>query len=142
MNTIGGRIIDSESSRMLPELTDVNRPYWIGGERGKLFIHYCDVCERWVHPPAACCGACSGLLEARPVSGRGTLFSFTINEQIFNPEVEPPYTIAIVVLDEQDDLRLPTNIVGGSGTALEIGMAVRVVFERNGEHFVPLFEIA
>lgn len=126
---------------MLPELNDVNRSYWTGGANGELLIHHCGSCERWVHPPAKRCGVCSGSLEARPVSGRGTLFSFTVNEQVFNPEVEPPYTIGIVVLDEQDDLRLPTNIIGGSGTALEIGMAVRVVFERNGEHFVPLFEV-
>lgn len=127
---------------MLPELTDVNRPYWTGGANGELLIHYCAACERWVHPPAKCCGVCSGPLEARPVSGRATLFSFTVNEQVFNPEVAPPYTIAIVVLDEQEDLRLPTNIVGGSSATLEIGMPMRLVFERNGEHFVPLFEVA
>jgi uncharacterized OB-fold protein len=73
------------------------------------------------------------------VSGRGTIFTFTENFQQFHPDVPPPYVIAIVVLDEQDDLRLPTNIVDCDPAALECGAPVRVVFEQQGEIFVPLF---
>jgi uncharacterized OB-fold protein len=47
--------------------------------------------------------------------------------------------VAIVVLDEQDDLRLPTNIVGVDPDSLECGTRVRVAFERHGEIFVPVF---
>lgn len=127
---------------MLPDLTDVTRPYWTGGRAGELLVLYCATCDRWVHPPVPTCPTCEGPLEPRPVSGRGTVFSFTINEQLFNPEVPPPYNIAIVVLDEQDDLRLPTNIIGCDDADIRIGMPVTVVFERNGDHFVPLFEPA
>jgi uncharacterized protein len=48
--------------------------------------------------------------------------------------------IAIVELDEQSDLRLPTNIVRCDPDALECGLPVRVLFERNGKVFVPVFE--
>ncbi len=135
-------MVEPETPRLLPELTDLNRSYWTGGADGQLLISHCEPCRHWVHPPAVTCAACGGALFARPVSGLGTVFSFTVNEQTFNPEVKPPYNIAIVVLDEQEDLRLPTNIVGCEPEALRIGMAVTVVFERNGEHVVPLFEPA
>ncbi len=54
----------------------------------------------------------------------------------------PPYSIAIVTLDEQDDLRLATNLVGVEPDAIEIGMPVQVVFEPNDEIWVPLFQPA
>ena len=133
------RIIEPDAPRMLPALTDATRPFWTGGADGQLLIQYCASCERWVHPPVDQCPGCAGPLEARPVSGEGTVFTFTVNEQQFHPDVAPPNIIAIVVLDEQDDLRLPTNIVDCDEDDLAIGMRVRVAFERNGDVYVPLF---
>ena len=74
------------------------------------------------------------------MSGRGAVFTFTVNDQPFNPKVPPPYVIAIVELVEQPDLRIPTNIVGCEPDRVRCGMPVRVLFEQRGEFFVPLFE--
>jgi len=134
------RIIEPTEPRILPPLTDVNRPFWTGGARGELLILYCTECECWVHPPVAACPHCDGSLEPRPVRGTGTLFTFTVNEHQYHPDVPPPYVIAIVELDEQPDLRLPTNIVHAPLDSLRCGMRVRVLFEDRGEIFVPLFE--
>ena len=129
--------------RMLPPLTDLNRAYWTGGARGELLIQRCAACGRWLHPPAPTCPSCAGTeLRFDPVSGNGTIFTFTVNHQPFHPDVPPPYVIAIVVLDEQDDLRLPTNIVDCDPDTLACGMAVRVGFEQHGDVFVPVFSPA
>jgi uncharacterized OB-fold protein len=125
--------------RILPTLNDRNRPFWTGGANGQLLIQRCTACGRWVHPPVDACPSCGGALVAEAVSGHGTIFTFTVNEQQFHPDVAPPYVIAIVVLDEQDDLRLPTNIVDAEPESLEIGMPVHVQFEQHGEVFVPVF---
>lgn len=125
---------------MLPQTTDETRAFWTGGANGELLVQFCEACDRWLHPPSTTCPDCAGALVARPVSGRGTVFSFTINEQPFHPDAEPPYDITIVVLDEQDDLRLITNLVGCELDEIEIGMPVQVVFEDRGDVFVPLFE--
>jgi uncharacterized OB-fold protein len=124
---------------MLPALSDENRPFWTGGSEGHLLIQHCDACGRWQHPPAAMCGRCGGAVDARPVSGNGKVFSFTVNEQPFHPDVPPPYVIALVTLDEQDDLRLPTNLVGVSDGELRCGLPVSVRFEPHGDVFVPVF---
>ena len=135
--------VEPTAPRPLPaRLGDRNRPFWTGGLDGELRIQFCVSCDRWVHPPMATCPTCDGTLEARPVSGRGTVLTFTINEQPFHPDVEPPYNIAVVVLDEQDDLRLVTNIVHCDLDAIEIDMPVQVVFEIHDEIAVPLFEPA
>lgn len=134
------RIVEPTAPRMLPALDERNRAFWTGGARGELLLQRCEDCQRWVHPQRATCLGCDGPLVDRAVSGRGTVFTFTVNEQPFHPDVPPPYTIAIVELVEQADLRLPTNLVGCEPGEIAIGMPVRVVFEAAGEHHVPLFE--
>jgi uncharacterized protein len=126
--------------RILPPLTDLNRPFWTGGADGALLIQRCVDCRRWTHPPAEQCPACGGRLVPEAVSGTGTVFTFTENFQQFHPDVPPPYLIGIVVLDEQDDLRIPTNLVHCEPSEIECGTPVRVLFERHGAYFVPLFE--
>ena len=79
------------------------------------------------------------MAEPEPVSGRGTVFTFTINHQQYHPDVAPPYVIAVVELDEQPDLRLPTNIVDGDPDDVRIGAAVQVRFEQHDDVFVPVF---
>ena len=125
---------------MLPPLTDVNRPFWTGGADGQLLILRCSGCGRWVHPPSERCPSCAGDLTPQAVSGYGTVFTYTVNAHRFHPAVTPPYTIAIVQLDEQDDLRIPTNLVNHDDAELRCGMRVRVLFEQHAEIFVPLFE--
>jgi len=48
--------------------------------------------------------------------------------------------IAVVALEEDDGVRLTTNIVGCPAADVRIGMAVRVLFEKAGDVYVPLFE--
>ncbi len=128
------------SPRILPPLTPSNRPFWTGGAEDELLILRCRECQRWVHPPTGRCTDCGGELAPEPVSGKGTVFTFTVNEHPFNPAVSLPYVIAIVELDEQPDLRLPTNIVNCDLDRVSCGMPVRVLFEQQGEFFVPIFE--
>jgi uncharacterized OB-fold protein len=129
----------AHAPRMLPKLTSRNRAFWTGGANDQLLIQHCAQCQRWVHPPTLTCQDCGGELVAQPVSGRGTVFSFTVNHQAFRPEVPPPYVIAIIELAEQSNLRIPANIIDCDPDQLRCGMDVRVVFEHQGEHFVPCF---
>ena len=125
--------------RILPSLTDVNRPFWTGGRDGHLMIERCDSCEQWQHPPHGACQSCGGSVRPEPASGAGTVFSFTVNHQQYHPEVPPPYVIAIVELVEQTDLRIPTNLVDCDPDDVAIGQSVAARFEEHGEVFVPVF---
>jgi uncharacterized OB-fold protein len=92
---------------------------------------------------AAECSDCDGALESRAVSGRGTVFTYTVNHQPFNPAVPVPYVIAIVELEEQADLRIASNIVDCEPDSVRIGLPVEVRFERQdvGDEnvYVPVF---
>ena len=65
----------------------------------------------------------------------------TVNHQPWIPGFDPPYVVAIVDIEEQEGLRLTTNLVGCEPDEVQIGMAVKVCFEeREDGIFVPLFE--
>jgi uncharacterized OB-fold protein len=124
----------------IPQITDDNGAFWTGGRDGELLITRCTACGYWVHPPSPRCPQClSDAVEPQPVSGRATVYSFTINRQAWAPDLEVPFVIAIVELDEQPGLRLMTNIVHCAPEDVEIGMPVEVAFVERGEAFVPVF---
>jgi uncharacterized OB-fold protein len=108
---------------------------------GPLMVHRCTRCARWVSPPAADCPDCGGSLVEEAVSGQGTVFTYTVNHQPFNPAVPVPYTIAIVQLDEQDDLRIAANIVDCEPDSVYVGLPVAVRFRRDvvNDSVVPVF---
>ena len=126
-----------------PLLTDDNRDFWTGGRDGELRIVRCNDCGYYIHPPSPRCPQClSDDVAPHAVSGRGSVYTFTVNQRAWSPGLEVPYVIAIVALDEQADLRLMTNIVGCAADEVAIGMPVQVEFREQGEAYVPVFRPA
>ncbi len=106
-------------------------------------IHRCNTCRRFFHPPAPICPSC-GSLDVGPeaTSGRGTIATYTINQQAWTPELTAPYVVAIVELDDQPGLRLLSNVVGLPPEQVRIGMQVQVAFEQHEDIWLPLFKKA
>ncbi len=126
-----------------PQINDDNRAFWTGGRDGELRIVRCQDCGYYVHPPSPRCPRClSDDVVPSPVSGRGVVYTYTVNEREWSPGLEVPYVIAIVQLDEQSDLRLMTNIVGCKPEEVAINMQVRVEFREQGDAYVPVFRPA
>lgn len=127
----------------VPQINDDNRPFWTGGRDGELRIVRCNECGYYIHPPSPRCPQClSDDVAPHAVSGRGRVYTFTVNQRAWSPEVEVPYVIAIVQLDEQPDLRLMTNIVGCAPEQVTIDMPVHVEFREQGEAYAPVFRPA
>lgn len=127
-------------SRPLPAVNDDNRAFWTGGAEGALMIARCADCAYYVHPPVGFCPACeSRNVAPERVSGRGEVFSYTVNRKAWLPGLAVPYVLALVELEEQAGLRLPSNIVGCDAESVRIGMKVAVRFETVEDLHVPLF---
>ena len=104
-------------------------PFWDGLRNHELRILRCGECRTYVHPPQASCPKCLSLdLAAEAVSGRGSVYSFTVVNREFAPGIKPPYVAALVDLVEQDGLRLVTNLINLTIADVRIGLPVRVVF--------------
>jgi uncharacterized OB-fold protein len=128
--------------RVLPRLDDENRFFWTSGEDGKLRFLRCNDCGYYIHPPLPQCPRCASRdIAPSVVSGRGVVHSFTINHQPWDGSTEP-WPIVLVELDEQEGLRLTSNMVNCSIDDVRIGIPVHVVFEQHDDVFVPVFERA
>ena len=127
--------------RPLPAITPANEFFWRGGGRDELRFKRCTRCRNYVHPPTPVCPDCLCTeLAVEAVSGRATLAAYTVNHHPWLPAFPPPYIIAIVEIEEQESIRLTTNLVNCQEHELEIGMPVKVVFERVEDVYLPLFE--
>jgi uncharacterized OB-fold protein len=122
-----------EIKKPLPEITPLNEPFWNGTRNGKLVMQRCQDCNAWVWCPRPVCGECGGAnLKWTELSGRGTVFAFTVIREVvghalrgFGPDI--PYVTAWIDLDEGP--RFCSNIIGSPIESVRIGMPVEVVFE-------------
>jgi uncharacterized OB-fold protein len=101
----------------------------------------CTSCQRWQHPPNPVCSHClSRDVAFQPVSGEGTVYSFTVNHQPWLPHLTEPFAVIVVELDEEPGLRFLSRLVNTAIDDVTVGMRVRVVFEALGDGlYAPLF---
>ena len=127
--------------RPLPQPTLASAEFWAAGSDGVLRIARCADCGAYTHPPLPRCRSCRGdLLTMAPVSGRGVVAGFTVNHQQWLADFPPPYIIAVVALEEDDGVRLTTNIVGCPPADVRSGLAVEVSWEPLSDgRRLPLF---
>jgi len=100
-------------------------PFWKACSEGRLVVQRCRACGRHQFYPRPYCLACQGEVEWVEASGAGTIYALTTVRVPVQPELPPPYMVAIVELAEGP--RLLTNIVGGSAA---IGQPVRLAWRR------------
>jgi len=128
-------------ARPLPLVTDQNEFFWRSGADGRLRFLRCTACEGLVHPPMPACPHCrGGELEVTEVSGRATVVGCTVNHHPWSPAFPPPFTYAVVAIDEDPRVRLTTNIVGVAPEEAHVGQRVQVRFEQREDVWLPLFE--
>lgn len=127
-----------------PTLDDA--PFWEACQEKHLVIRHCDHCMKFFHPPLPTCPHCaSSTLSWRPVSGRGSVYTYTIGHHAVHPALKghPPYNVAIVLLDDADDVRLISNVIDVASQDMHIGLSVEVCFEASGDGtLLPRFKRA
>lgn len=117
--------------------------FWEGCRAGRLLILRCRDCGTYVHWPRPMCPGCMGAsLAPDEVSGRGTLYTWTLAAQPFHPWFvdKVPYLVAQIALEEHPNLRMISNLVDCDEADLRIDMPVHVVFREIGPDLVlPMF---
>lgn len=130
----------------MPEPDAVTQFFWDGLAARELRIQRCQTCGKFIHYPKPICRFCrSTELSGEAVSGRATLYSWTIAVQAFHPfwVDRVPYTIGTVELAEQRGLMFATQIVECDEADLRAGLPLEVVFEELATDLVvPFFRPA
>lgn len=129
----------SSASTPLPRPTALSKPHWDGCREGVLRVQRCTACSTFVFIPQPVCTAClSASLAWVEISGRGTLYSYTVVHRPQQPAFEVPYTVAVVELEE--GFHMLSNLIGVELDAIEIGMPLEVSFESMSDEItLPFF---
>ncbi len=133
----------AEPGRIIPQPTPETQHYWDGAKQGELRIQACNSCSESYFPPRPFCPKCGSRdVKVVKASGKGKLYSYIINH-LPSPGYTPPFTVAIVELEE--GVRLMTNLleVEPDPDKLELDMPLEVTFEKlTDEISLPQFKPA
>ena len=133
------------SKKPLPAVDDLSQLFWEAAKQHKLVVQRCQECSYFNHPPRLACDACqSQQLQFEPVSGQGTIYTFTVMHQpnIAGFEDQIPYINILVELEEQPLLFMVSNLPDSEKDKVRIGGQVEAYFEDvNDEITLPQFRL-
>jgi uncharacterized OB-fold protein len=116
----------------LPAVSEASRPFFDALRRREFVVPRCDDCGDYSWIPHPACRSCqSENIRWSPVSGRATVYSYTIVYRApgaFTADV--PYVIVLAELEEQPRPCLVLgNLVGIDVADVRIGMPVEIAYE-------------
>lgn len=122
------------STRPVPVPDEQSAPFWAAAAEHVLTVARCARCGAYSIPVDVVCERCTSTdpqYTFAPVSGRGSIRSWTVIRQSFLPgfDDEVPFVLVDVELDEQAELRLVARLLEDASTPLSIGARVVVAFE-------------
>jgi uncharacterized OB-fold protein len=120
-------------SELLPEIDELNAPFWRGLAAGEVRLQRCGRCSAHQYPPESFCYQCGAqALSWVRVSGEGTVYSFIVVHQAYHEAFRAylPYTVAIVQMDEGPRMLCPML---GLRQSVAIGDRVRPCIRPVGE---------
>jgi len=110
-------------------------PFWDAAVERRLVVQRCASCGEHQFYARPYCVRCSGEVEWVDASGSGTIYSATTVHMQVKDDLEPPYDVAIVELDEGP--RVISTLAAGEAV---IGSRVRVDWrDRDGAPPLPVF---
>lgn len=116
--------------KLLPRIDEMSRPYWEGAKRHELLLQKCQECGHYRYPPGETCPSClSDKLEWVKVSGRGSVYTWTVFHQAYHPAYKDDIPYAVVVVELEEGPRMITNLVNCRIEDIKMGMPVEVVFD-------------
>ena len=113
----------------LPQISDLNRPFWDGLRQHEFRVPRCRDCGNFNWLPYPACRSCLSEHQTwTAVSGDATVFSFTVVHRgpgAFDADV--PYVMALGQLVEQPrPCNVLANLVGIAPDEVRIGMPVKI----------------
>lgn len=129
----------SDSALILPNITELTRPWWDACREGRLLLPHCKDCGKHFFRPELACTHCFSInWEWEESCGRGTLYSYSEVHRAPIPGFKTPFNFAIVQLEEGPTMF--SNVVQCAPGLLQIGMPLQVVFEElTAEVTLPKF---
>jgi uncharacterized OB-fold protein len=122
------------AARPVPVPDDTSAPFWEAAAAHVLTVARCARCRAFTIPVDVVCPHCHSTdpgFVFEPVTGRGSLRSWTVVRQSFLPgfDDDVPFVLVDVELDDQADLRMIGRLLDGPDVPLHLGDRVTAAFE-------------
>ena len=130
--TLTEKVLPAPAPFVHPEV----KPFWEATAEGRLVLPKCLECDTLIWYPRPFCPNCASTrVEWIAASGRGSIYSFTVNRRgqadLTAYREAGVYVLAYVELEEGP--RVMTNIVDCDPDSVRIGQQVEVVFHDTGQ---------
>ncbi len=130
--TVSEKVLPAPAPFVLPEI----KTFWDGTAQGKLLLPRCTQCSGIIWYPRPWCPSCASTqVEWIEATGRGTIYSYTVNRRgvadMAAYRDAGVYVLAYVELEEGP--RMMTNIVDCDPDSVRIGQQVELVFHDTGQ---------
>ena len=132
----------AEDGRPIPRRTPTSAPYFDAAREGRLSLQRCPRDGFFFYPRSACPRCLGTDWSWEDVSGRGTVYSFTIDRLGLDPAQRSQLPLVVAIVELEEGPRLTTNLVGCTPEEVSIGMPVEAAYEDLGSetliHFRPV----
>ena len=131
------------SARLIPPRSPLSEPYWQAAAKGELVMQHCTACDLHAFPPRAHCSQCGNAdMSFQQVSGKGSVYTFTIAYRPPHPVFAEQCPMVIAVVELAEGPCMMTNIVDCDPASVEVGMPVEVTFESidDSDVMLPVFK--
>jgi len=127
--------------RPIPRRTPTSAPYFDAARTGRLLLQRCPR-DGFFFYPRSHCPTCLGTdWKWEQVSGRGTVYSFTVDRAGLDPAQKSQLPLVVAAVELEEGPRLTSRIVGCAPESVAVGLPVEVRFEDLGAetliHFTP-----
>jgi uncharacterized OB-fold protein len=122
--------IDHVAGRPLPTPSALTAGFWDAARDHRLVLQRCDGCGELRHYPQPMCPRChSTAWSWSPVSGRGTIHTFTVTHQAFHPAWSGRGAYAVATITLEEGPRMVSDLPPADTDRVAIGSPVECWFE-------------
>ncbi len=131
-------------TRPLPTITEDHAEFWVATKAHELKLQKCDRCSRFWYYPGPVCHYCSSReFTWTAVSGRGTIYSYSVLERAKGNPFEDDVPITIILVRLEEGPVMMSNLVDYEPGQLAIDAPVVVDYEDVDERVtLPVFRPA
>lgn len=117
-------------TRPLPTITADHEQFWRASKARRMELQKCDRCGRFWYYPGPVCHYCSSTeFTWTPVSGRGTIYSFSVLHRAKGNPFENDVPIAIILVRLEEGPVMMSNLVDYEEADLAIDAPVVVDYD-------------
>ncbi|MGO8861054.1 MAG: Zn-ribbon domain-containing OB-fold protein [Acidimicrobiales bacterium] len=129
------------SAGIPPAVTEETEGFWAAAAEGRLVVDRCDTCGAYSFPSRGMCRKCRGrTMSPVEITGRGRIYSYTVNYQRWLPELDVPFAIVLVEFPDYPGVRVVGRLRGCAPEDVAIDDEVEVGFETGpGGYAIPSF---